>query len=127
MNYDFKDSNVGFKDHHIPKIDMRKFDGKDMITCISHREKYFDLQDVQPSQKVRISSFYIEPNQFVWYRWISSCKPLVIWSIFRKEIKAHYEDTKRNTFHGQLINLKQKGLMVEHIQDFKNFNIRAQQ
>ena len=28
MNYDFGDSNIGFKNHHIPKIDMRKFDGK---------------------------------------------------------------------------------------------------
>ena len=45
-NYDFRDSNVGFKNQHIPKIDMRKFDGKDMVTWILHMEKYFDLQDV---------------------------------------------------------------------------------
>lgn len=34
MNYDFRDSNVGAKNHHIPKIDMRKFDGKDPVTWI---------------------------------------------------------------------------------------------
>ena len=37
----------------------------------------------------------------------------------------HYEDTKSNTFFSQLINLKQKGSVVEHIEDFQKFNIRA--
>ena len=35
----------------------------------------------------------------------------------------HYEDKNRNTFFSQLINLKQKGSMVDHIEDFQNFNI----
>ena len=39
MNHDFRDSNVGFKNHHIPKIDMRKFDGKDLITWILQMEQ----------------------------------------------------------------------------------------
>ena len=34
VNRDFINSNVGWKTHHIPKIDMRKFDGKDPITWI---------------------------------------------------------------------------------------------
>jgi len=34
VNHDFIDSNVGLKTHHIPKINMRKFDGKDPITWI---------------------------------------------------------------------------------------------
>jgi len=34
VNHDFIDSNVGSKDHHVPKIDMRKFDGKDLRTWI---------------------------------------------------------------------------------------------
>ena len=32
MDYDFRDSNDVFKNHHIPNIDMRNFDGKDMVT-----------------------------------------------------------------------------------------------
>ena len=34
MKYDFIDSNIRFKKNHIPKIDMRKFYGKDLVTCI---------------------------------------------------------------------------------------------
>ena len=28
VNHDFIDSNIGPKTHHVPKVDMRKFDGK---------------------------------------------------------------------------------------------------
>ena len=38
---------------------------------------------------------------------------------------AHYEDTKRNTFFSQSINVKQKGSMEEHIEDFQKLNIRV--
>ena len=34
VNHDFKDSKVGLKAHHIPKIKMRKFDDKDLVTWI---------------------------------------------------------------------------------------------
>ena len=126
ITYDFRDSNVGFKNHHIPNIDMSKFDGKDPITWILQMEKYFYLQDVQLSQKVCIASLYLEPtSQFVWYIRLYSRKPLVTWSFFTEEMIAHYQDTKRNTFFSQLINLKQKGSMAEHIEDFQKLNIRV--
>ena len=86
-------------------------------------EQYFDLHDMQPSQKVHIASLYLEPNQFVWYIWLCSHKPLVTWSIFTEEIIAHYEYTNRNTSFSHLINLKQKGPMAEHIKDFQKLNI----
>jgi hypothetical protein len=38
---------------------------------------------------------------------------------------AHYEDTMTNTFFSQLINLKQKGSVVDHIDNFQRFNIKV--
>ena len=65
VNHDSIDSNVGSWTHHIPKIDMRKFDGKDPATWILQMEQFFDLNNVQNTQKVRIATLYLEPNQFV--------------------------------------------------------------
>jgi hypothetical protein len=36
---------------------------------------------------------------------------------------AHYEDKRRNTFFSQMINLKQKVSVVEHIENFQRLNI----
>ena len=88
-------------------------------------EQYFDLHEVQLLQKVHIAYLFLEPNQFLWYEGLFSRKPLVTWSIFTEEMIAHYEDTKRNNFFSQLINLKQKGSMTEHIEIFQKLNIRV--
>ena len=107
------------------ETEMRKFDGKDLVNWILQMEKYFDLHGVPLLQKVCIAANYLEPNQFLWYKWICSHKPLVTWSIFTEEMIAHYEDKKRNTFFSQLINLKQKCSMEEHIEDFQKLNIKG--
>jgi hypothetical protein len=125
VNHDSIDSNVGLKTHHIPKIDMRKFDGKDPTTWILQMEQFFDLNNVQNTQKVCMATLYLEPNQFVWYQWLCSRKQFITWAIFTEELIAHYEDTKSNTFFSQLISLKQKGSIMEHIEEFQKLKIRV--
>jgi hypothetical protein len=125
VNQEWRKYNFGLKTNHVPKIDMRKFDGKDPITWILHMEQFFDLHNVSHTQKVRIASLYLEPNQFLWYQWIFSHKSLVTWTIFTEEMISHYEDTRRNTFFSQLINLKQKGSVTEHIENFQRLNIKV--
>jgi hypothetical protein len=125
VNQEWRNSNFGLNTNHIPKIDMRKFDGKDPITWILQMEQFFDLHNGPHTQKVRISSSYLEPNQFVWYLWLCSHKSFVTWTIFMEEMIAHYEDTRRNIFFSQLINLKQKGLVTEHIENFQRLNIKV--
>jgi hypothetical protein len=104
---------------------MRKFDGKDPITWILKMEQLFDIHDAPHTQKVKIVSLYFKTNQFVWYRWIYSRKSLVTWRIFMEEMITHYEDTRSNTFFTQLINLKQKGSVAEHIENFQRLNIKV--
>jgi hypothetical protein len=74
VNQEWRNSNFGLNTNHVPKIDMRKFDGKDPITWIIQMEQFFDLHNVPHTQKVRIASLYLEPNQVVCYRWLCSRK-----------------------------------------------------
>jgi hypothetical protein len=46
VNQEWRNSNFGLKSNHVPKIDMRKFDGKDPITWILQIEQFFDLHNV---------------------------------------------------------------------------------
>ena len=98
VNRDLINYNFGWKTHHIPTMDMKKSDGKDPVTWILQMEQYFDLKNVQNIEKVRTATLHLEKNTFVWYLWFFSRKKNVTWSIFTKEMIAHYEDTKRNTF-----------------------------
>jgi hypothetical protein len=38
---------------------------------------------------------------------------------------AHYEDTRSNTFFSQLINLKKKGSVNEHIENLQRLNTKV--
>ena len=67
VNLDFIESNFGFKNHHIPNIDMRKFDGKDIVRWILQMKQYFFLHNVQNTQKVCIATLHLEQDTFVWY------------------------------------------------------------
>jgi hypothetical protein len=42
-----------------------------------------------------------------------------------EEMIEHYEDTRNNDFFIQLINLKQKGSVVEHTEKFQRLNIKV--
>jgi hypothetical protein len=125
VNQEWRNSNFGLKSNHVPKIDMRKFDGKDPITWILQMEQLFDPHNVPHTQKIQIAYLYLEPNQFVWYQWLCSRKSLVTWTIFTEEMITHSEYTRRNTFFSQLINLKQKGLVTKHIENFQRLNIKV--
>ena len=39
---------------------MKKFDGKDHVTWILQMEQYFDLNNVQNTQKVHIATLHLE-------------------------------------------------------------------
>ena len=50
------------RNYFIPKIDMRKFDGKDPITWIFQMKHFCDQHQVPTMQKVTIASLYLEPD-----------------------------------------------------------------
>ena len=90
-------------------------------------EQFFDLHQVPTMQKVTISSLYLEIDQFVWYQWICDRKKeyIISWSIFTKEMFEHYGDINKNTFFSQLVNLKKKGLVTNHIKQFRQLSLRV--
>ena len=67
VNHDFIKSNIGWKNHPIPNMDMSKFDGNDLVIWILQMEQYFDLNNVKNTQKVHIATLHLEKNTFVWY------------------------------------------------------------
>jgi len=127
VNHEWRNFGFGLRTNHIPKIDMRNFDGKDHVTWILQMEQFFDLHQVTSLQKVIIASLYLEPEKFVWYRFLCNRKKnlVVSWSIFMEELITHYEDPKSDNFFSQLINLNQRGLVHEHIQNFQRLSLKV--
>ena len=90
-------------------------------------EQFFDIHQVPNLQKVTIASLYLEPQQFVWYMWLCehNKNTIISWSVFTEELIAYHNDVKSNSFFTQLINLRQKGPIIEHIQQFQRLSLRV--
>jgi hypothetical protein len=52
MNQEWRKSKFGLKTNHVPKINMKNFDGKDPIPWILQMDKLFYLHNVPHTQKV---------------------------------------------------------------------------
>ena len=106
---------------------MRKFDGKDPIMWIFQMEQFFDLHQVLTLKNLTIASIYLEPDQFVWYQWICDHKKdsIISWSILTKELVEHYGDINNNTLFSELVNIKKKGQVIEHIKQFQQLSLRV--
>ena len=64
----------------------------------------------------------------MWYQWLCEHKKntIISWSIFIEELVAYHDDVKRNSFFTQSINLRQKGLVIEHIRQFQKLSLRVE-
>ena len=91
-------------------------------------EQFFDIHQVPNLQKVTIASLYLEPQQFVWYQWLCERKKntIISWSIFTEELITYHDDVRINSLFTRLINLRKKGLVIEHIQQFQKLSLRVE-
>jgi hypothetical protein len=112
-----------------PKVDMRKFDGKDPLTWINQMEIFFEVHQIPYGQKVTISSLYLELDQFIWYHWLCTHRRkkglTVTWSIFTEELQAQYSNSVVENFFSQLAKLQQIGSVKDYIQQFQNLSLRV--
>ncbi len=112
-----------------PKVDMHKFDGKDPLTWINQMENIFEVHQIPYGQKVTMASLYLEPDQFIWYRWLSTHRRkkglIVLWSIFTEELQAQYSNSVTKNFFNQLAKLQQTGSVKDYIQKFQNLSLRV--
>ena len=51
---------------------------------------------------------------------------IISWSILTEELIAYHDDVKSIFFFTQLINLRKKGVVIEHIQQFQKLSLRVE-
>ena len=63
----------------------------------------------------------------MWYQWLCEWKKntIITWSIFTEELITYYDDVKSNSFT-QFINIRKKGPLIEHIQQFQKLSVRVE-
>lgn len=103
----------------MPKVEMHR---KDPPNWINQMENFFELHQTPSKQKVTLESLYLEPNQFVWYRWLCAQRQKsglsVTWTVFTEELQLHYGSIVSDNYFSQLEKLRQTRSTKDYVHQF---------
>ncbi|XP_058217468.1 uncharacterized protein LOC131328550 [Rhododendron vialii] len=89
------------------KLDFPKFFGDDPEAWIYKCEKFFELNAIEETQKLRLASLHMEDKAMHWYRWFEKSHTLRTWREFSRVLLLRFGDNVFDDATGQLTKLKQ--------------------
>lgn len=90
-----------------PKLDFPKFFGEDPEAWIYKCEKYFELNTIDETQKLRLASLHMEEKAMHWYRWYEKSHTFRNWRDFSRVLLLRFGDGVFEDATRQLTKLKQ--------------------
>lgn len=90
-----------------PKLDFPKFFGEEPESWIYKCEKFFELNAIDDSQKLRLASLHLEEKAMNWYRWYEKSHTLRTWVEFSRVLLLRFGSNAYEDPVGQLTKLKQ--------------------
>ncbi len=121
---------MGGKRNHlrkkVPKLDMDKFYGSDIVGWLSHMEHCFTPHHIKNDKaKLHVGVFYLDFERWKLWKWYhKSYGGYLSWSIFAKCFITHFDQEFH--FIGKLTKLYQTSDVDEFIVDFEQLTIHTE-
>lgn len=102
-----------------PKLDFPKFFGEDPEAWVYKCEKFFELNAVDETQKLRLASLHMEDKAMHWYRWFEKSHTVCNWREFSRVLLLRFGDNAFEDALGQLTKLKQWASVKSYQEKFE--------
>ena len=114
------DSILNSSHHYWAKgVKMPMFEGEDLLGWIVRAEKFFVVQHVQQSTKVRLAFISMEGNALHWFQYWKQKTKRKSWFVFKATLIKRYGGTGRGDVYEHLATLHQMGITTKFIQEFE--------
>jgi hypothetical protein len=104
---------------NFPKIELKKFDGREAFTWVNQIEQYFELHNIMDDKKrIHIETLNFEIKPYQWYQWIVKRQPPLYhytWGLFTRDLEAQYGKVWEQDYFSQLTRIK-------HLGDIEDYN-----
>ncbi|KAJ0048459.1 hypothetical protein Pint_15579 [Pistacia integerrima] len=108
------------------KIDFSRYDGKDdPTTWVCKAKKYFALYEINEFDKVNLASFYFESDALLWFQMLEQESLYFTWQDLRSGLFARFGPNQFEDPFGELIKLRQAGLVIEYQCKFERLLAKA--
>ncbi|GKE26603.1 ankyrin repeat-containing protein, partial [Tanacetum coccineum] len=112
-------SNHHGSDYRIRKLKIPLFKGEDPHGWIYKVERYFEVEDIQPREKLREVGLCMEDQALSWFRWSEARSPLRSWEGLKRRLLERFQLSQEGTLYEQFLAITQEGSALEYVNLFE--------
>nr|GEV17911.1 ankyrin repeat-containing protein [Tanacetum cinerariifolium] len=112
-------SNRHGSDYRMRKLKMPLFEGEDPHGWIYKVERYFEVQDIQPREKLRAAVLCMEGQALSWFRWSEARSPFRSWEGLKRRLLERFQLSQDGTLYEQFLAITQEGSGREYVNLFE--------
>lgn len=101
------------------KMEFPKFYGEDLEGWVYKSEKFFEINGIEESQKIKLASIHLEEKALHWFRWFEKSHSLRTWKDFTWAITSRFGDNLYEDATGQLSKLRQISSVKNYQEKFE--------
>lgn len=101
------------------KLEIPIFEGTDAYGWLNRAERYFDLKEVDETERLRAAMVAMEGKALAWYQWWEVSSPNSTWEEFKTAILNHFQPSMIQSPFELLLSLKQTGTVEEYREQFE--------
>ena len=109
----------------VKKVELPTFEGHDPLGWLARAEKFFEVQQVKPLERLRLAFISMEGNAIRWFQyWRLKFKNLS-WKEFADALIRRFGGNRRGPIYERLASLRQTGGVEEYVQEFELLVVQA--
>ncbi|XP_074324569.1 uncharacterized protein LOC141661456 [Apium graveolens] len=109
------------------QLELPVFEGVNPEGWLFRAERYFELNNLSPTEKIRSAVICLEGEALSWYYYEDSRRPFCSWEDFRKQLIERFQSTQEGAFQDQLFSLQQITTVREYRRQFEPKMMRMAQ
>nr|GEU34275.1 ankyrin repeat-containing protein [Tanacetum cinerariifolium] len=82
-------------------------------------ERYFEVQDIQPKEKLRAVVLCMEGQALSWFRWSEARSPFRSWEGLKRRLLERFQLSQEGTLYEQFLVITQEGSAREYVNLFE--------
>lgn len=111
----------------LKKVVLPTFEGDDPLGWIARAEKFFEVQGVKPTERLRLAFISMEGNVVHWFQFWHQHSKNASWEEFTAALLRRFGSEGRGTVYERLAAVRQKGGVEDFIQEFELLVAQASQ
>ncbi|KAK9287680.1 hypothetical protein L1049_016118 [Liquidambar formosana] len=107
------------------KIDFPKFFGDNPTGWLYKCERFFDFNQIEESQKVKIAAIHLEDKGLKWFQWFEKTNHRINWRDFSTALKNRFDPNVYEDAVGELTKLNQESNVQIYQEKFEELANRT--